>query len=70
MSDETSALFTPTSMGGLHLKNRIIYPAMTRARFVGGLANDEVVKCMSLLPSTPCTTNRLGQLDPPTRPCY
>lgn len=45
-----SSLFTPTVCGTLPLKNRIVYPAMTRARFVDGVANDEVIKCMPLHP--------------------
>ena len=50
MGDRTQpvypTLLTPTTVGDMHLKNRIVYPAMTRARFVGGVANDAVVKCM------------------------
>ena len=44
-----ASLFTTTKCGDLDLKNRIVYPAMTRARFIGNVANNEVVKCKPIL---------------------
>lgn len=40
----TNALFSPCSLGGLKLKNRVIYPAMTRGRCVGRVVGPENVK--------------------------
>ena len=37
-------LFTETTLGELHLKNRIVHPAMTRARCAGRVPNEENVK--------------------------
>jgi 2,4-dienoyl-CoA reductase-like NADH-dependent reductase (Old Yellow Enzyme family) len=38
------ALFTPTICGGLHLQNRIVYPAMSRGRFTHQVANEHVIE--------------------------
>lgn len=40
----TDALFSTGSLGGLKLKNRVIYPAMTRGRCVGRCVGPENVK--------------------------
>lgn len=44
MVDCTDTLFTPGKLGELPLKNRIIYPAMTRGRCGGRLAGSENIK--------------------------
>jgi len=40
----TDALFSPRSLGSLPLKNRVIYPAMTRGRCVGRVVGPENIK--------------------------
>ena len=44
MSSNQNVLYTPTECGALKLKNRIVYPAMTRARCPGRTVNSEMVK--------------------------
>ena len=39
-----STLFEPTKLGELEIKNKVIYPAMTRARCPGRVINSENVK--------------------------
>lgn len=41
---DLSPLLAPGSLGALKLKNRVVYPAMTRARSAGRVVNSEVVK--------------------------
>ena len=43
-ANDNKILFTPTNCGALTLKNRIVYPAMTRARAPGRKVNSEMVK--------------------------
>ena len=43
----TDALFSPRSLGSLPLKNRVIYPAMTRGRCVGRVVGPENIKYYS-----------------------
>ena len=43
----SSPLFTPTNLADLSIKNRVVYPAMTRARCEGGLANETMVEYYS-----------------------
>ena len=44
MAPTMNTLFEPTTLGELHIKNKIIYPAMTRARCPGRVLNDENIK--------------------------
>ena len=43
-AEMTDGLFKPAELGSLHLKNRIVYPAMTRGRCPGGVVGKENVK--------------------------
>ncbi len=40
----TSTLFTPTTLGKLSLKNRIVMAPMTRSRAIGNLPNELIEK--------------------------